>query len=247
MADDYVYTGEEGADEFRVLDTLVEDEDMTPKEAVQQILRLTSAPKTYNRQLGDHCYFTARGVLGTASRTAPDQQSRLVEFVHELRSKTVNDPKTGQPLEHDGQVIWSGLPTFGYSFADELHSMPAPNHTPQQAERWENSMAFFAQLDASTQEPKLDFTHTWALTYIICALDNEPTANHELRVRLACLWYIYDAEKIWSKVPDTKDFTLTNWQRWKQRLEELQTRFPDLGTQSIIDEALSEIKRVEKS
>jgi hypothetical protein len=108
-------------------------------------------------------------------------------------------------------------------------------------------MAFFAQLDASTQDPKLDFSRTWALTFITCALVDAPTVDHELRVRLACLWYVYDAEKIWSKVPDEEDFSLTNWQRWKKRLEELQTNFSDQGTQSTIDKALSEIRRVEKT
>tara|TARA_R110002003_G_scaffold6_6_gene307 strand:+ start:17548 stop:17955 length:408 start_codon:yes stop_codon:yes gene_type:complete len=129
MTDDHVYNGEEGADEFRVLDTLVEDENMTPEQAVQQILDLTSAPKTYNRQLGDHCYFTARGVLDAASRTTPDQQSKLVAFVHELRTKTVTDATTGKALEHDGQIIWTGLPSFGYTIADELHSIPG-TYTP---------------------------------------------------------------------------------------------------------------------
>ncbi|KAF2028247.1 hypothetical protein EK21DRAFT_90805 [Setomelanomma holmii] len=247
MSDEHVYTGEEGKDEFRVLDSLVDHENMTPKQAAQQIVELTLAPKKYSRQLGDHCYFTARGLITAAARSTPDQQSKLVAFFHELRSKTVTNPSTGKPLEHEGRIIWTGLPTFGYTIADEMHSIPAPNHTPQQAKKWENTMAFFAQLDASTRDPDLAFTHTWALTFIICALREAPTANHELRVRLACTWYIYDAEKIWSKVPDEQDFTLTNWQQWKHRLEKLRSSFSDQGTRSMVDKALVEIERVERT
>jgi hypothetical protein len=124
MADEYVYTGEEGKDESRVLDSLVDDENTTPEQAVQQIVDLTLAPKTYSRQLGDHCYFTACGLLAAAARSVPSQQSKLVAFVHKLRSKTIVDPSTGKAFEHEGSVIWTGLPTFGYTFADELHSIP---------------------------------------------------------------------------------------------------------------------------
>jgi hypothetical protein len=130
MADEHIYTGEEGKNELYILESLVSNDTITPDQAVQQILNLTRAPKTYSRQLGDHCYYTALGLLSTAAHTVPSKQAKLVAFVHELRSKTVTDPSSGEILEHDGEVIWKDLPTFGYTFADEMGSIPGTHITP---------------------------------------------------------------------------------------------------------------------
>jgi len=124
MPDSYVYTGEEGKNELRILETLIADKDMTPEQAVKQIVDLTQAPQAHSRQIGDHCYYTARSLMSTAASTAPDEQQKLVAFFHELRNKTITDPSTGKVREHDGRAIWTGLPTFGYTFADDLNSIP---------------------------------------------------------------------------------------------------------------------------
>lgn len=124
MSSTYQYTGEEGKHELRILASLIDQPDTTPEETVEQINKLTLAPKTYDRQLGDHCYFTAVALLSAAARTSPDRQAKLISFLHKLRSTTVNDPSSGEPLEHEDRIIWSGLPTFGYTFADELNSIP---------------------------------------------------------------------------------------------------------------------------
>ena len=82
--------------------------------------------------------------------------------------------------------------------------------------------------------------------FITSAFDDEPRhGGYELAVRLACVWYIYDAEKLWSKVPETANYTLTNWQRWKRVLEEAGESFGDQALKSVIERALSEIRRVE--
>jgi hypothetical protein len=64
-------------------------------------------------------------------------------------------------------------------------------------------------------------------------------------VRLAALWFVYDAEKLWRKVPEEKDFSLAEWQRWKRALEEEKGR-ADEKTKAVIEKALGEIERVEK-
>jgi hypothetical protein len=120
----YVWTGEEGKEERDIPQQLVDNEDMTPEKAVQKILSLTNAPKPYPTPLGVHCDATAGGLLMAAARTPATKQSKLVAFVHELRSRTVNDPSTGEALKHDNNVVWKDLPTFGYTIADELSSIP---------------------------------------------------------------------------------------------------------------------------
>jgi hypothetical protein len=112
--------------------------------------------------------------------------------------------------------------------------------------KWENTVAFFAQLDASTQAPQLDFTRSYALTFIKSGLDNqEAKYDHDLIVRLAAIWFVYDAAKLWRKVPDEKDFSLTEWQRWKRVLGVERARSEDQKTKNMIDAALAQIERVE--
>jgi hypothetical protein len=66
-------------------------------------------------------------------------------------------------------------------------------------------------------------------------------------MHLACIWFVYDAEKLWRKVPEDKNFSLTQWQRWKRALEEAESKTSDQATKSTIEKALSEIGRVEKT
>jgi hypothetical protein len=56
---------------------------------------------------------------------------------------------------------------------------------------------------------------------------------------------VYDAAKLWRKVPDEKDFSLTEWQRWKSLLKEERAKSEDQGMRDVIDKALGEIERVE--
>jgi hypothetical protein len=123
-ADAYIWTGEEGKEDMAVLDQLVDNEEMTPEQAVEKTIRLAHKPRSHPSPLATHCSATTGGIIAAAARTAPERQSKLVAYVHELRSKTVVDPKTGKAYEHDGQALWKDLPTFGYTVADELHSIP---------------------------------------------------------------------------------------------------------------------------
>jgi hypothetical protein len=108
-------------------------------------------------------------------------------------------------------------------------------------------VAFIAQLDASTDFPQLDFTRSYALTFIKSGLvDQEAKYDHDLVVRLAALWFVYDAKKLWRKVLEEKDFSLTESQRWKRMLQEEREKIEDEGTRDVIDKALEEIQRVEE-
>lgn len=108
--------------EFHILNALVVQPDSSTEDAVQQILNITSASIKDPTSLGNHLYNTACCLLEIAARTPPVQQPKLVTFVYLLQKRTVTDPATSEPLRHDGDLIWTELPTFGYTFADELGS-----------------------------------------------------------------------------------------------------------------------------
>jgi hypothetical protein len=125
---------EAGAREMNILLSLANDETMTPEKAFQQIVAITEVTKSQKDQLGNHCYFTALAVLEAAGRVTPDTHPKIIAFIHKLRKQNVIDPSTVQALVHDEEVVWQGLPTFGYTFADELNSFPGKIPVPHHIE-----------------------------------------------------------------------------------------------------------------
>lgn len=108
-------------------------------------------------------------------------------------------------------------------------------------------MAFFAQLDASTEDPELNFSPTWAVAFISAAFKSvQSTEQSEIAVRLACIWFIYDSQKLWNKISTHGAITPEMWQQWKKGLEDVQQSSSE-GAKSMVDKALAEIKRAESS
>jgi hypothetical protein len=109
--------------EFQILEALLRNPDATPNGAVEQLLELTRK-SALEEPVGNHCWMTACCFLEMVARTAPDHQPKLIAFLHLLRSITLSDPKTNEPLELDDNegVVWRDLPTFGYTIADEMGS-----------------------------------------------------------------------------------------------------------------------------
>lgn len=106
--------------EFELISKYMELADDAPATAVQQMLEITTSSCDLGT-LGDHFYHTACSITVLSQRTAPEQQSKLVTFVAELRTNTIIDPRTGETLRYDGELVWTELPTFGWIFGDELH------------------------------------------------------------------------------------------------------------------------------
>jgi hypothetical protein len=106
--------------EFYIAASLSTLPDASPADAAQRLSELTRA--CGRTEVGDHCWYTACCILEVIARTAPDEQSRLVAFIHHLRATTVNWESTGQPIVHRERLVWRDLPTFGYTIADELGS-----------------------------------------------------------------------------------------------------------------------------
>jgi hypothetical protein len=121
-------------------------------------------------------------------------------------------------------------------------------YSADEVERYENLMAFFAQLDASTEDPELDFSNTTALTALDWAFNNpSPTGPTEVSVRLACLWFIFDADKMWRKAmsAQVEGYSRESWDEWKEELVGAKLGNYDVRTNALIDNALAHIERVE--
>lgn len=109
----------------------------------------------------------------------------------------------------------------------------------EKSQQWENTITFFAQLDASTADPELDFTETWAVAFISRAFGDKSAEQSESMIRLACVWYIRDIAKIWDRVAsDSSEITKEKWDKWKQGVEKAQERFGDEHTRNLLEEAL---------
>jgi hypothetical protein len=115
----------EATPEFQILSKFMKQTDSSPAISVQQTLELTTL--SYNLgALGDHFYNTACSIIALGQRTSPEHQFKLVTYVCELQKNTVLDPKTGKTLIHDNGLVWTKLPTFGWTSGDELHDGCTP-------------------------------------------------------------------------------------------------------------------------
>ena len=109
--------------EFKLLEALLQYPDITPDNALHQLVDFTYR-SALEESAGNHCWITACCFLEVAARTAPEQQSKLTALLLSLRSVTLTDPSTNEPWAfEDGEgVIWKDLPTLGYTIADEMGS-----------------------------------------------------------------------------------------------------------------------------
>ncbi|KAJ4318348.1 hypothetical protein N0V94_004478 [Neodidymelliopsis sp. IMI 364377] len=189
-----------------------------------------------------------------AARTAPEHQSKLIVFLYLLRSITLKNPDSDELWEvvKGEGVVWKDLPTFGYTIADEMGSFDGQEteYTQEEAQKWENLTAFFAQIDASTSESPspLNFTHSWALTALAWAFEGGGDSGEpsELAIRLACIWLVYDAQKLWSETVDAQAETINRerWDMWRQGLMESRLRCGNGTTPMLIDHALAQMQQV---
>ena len=107
--------------EYRVLSTLINDSVVTPAQAVQEIVAMTELLKAgETRALGHHFYDTACSILELAGRATSEESANLVDLILCLHEITILDPSTDRPLAYDGDLVWRQLPTFGYTFVDEI-------------------------------------------------------------------------------------------------------------------------------
>lgn len=106
--------------EFQILNVLITDIHISPAQTVEVIVGRTETLKVDGTGLGNHFYTTACIILELAGKTTFENQAKLVAVVLGLHQITLLDPTTGEPLKYDGDVVWRELPTFGYTFVDEI-------------------------------------------------------------------------------------------------------------------------------
>ncbi|KAF2797476.1 hypothetical protein K505DRAFT_269393 [Melanomma pulvis-pyrius CBS 109.77] len=244
--------------EFQILIALVQQPYNAPADALKQILNLTAALQNTNPSSSEdsqgslgHVHNTASSVLEIATRTAPEQQDKLLAFVNQLQKRTVINQKTGEPARYDGDLLWTELPAFGYVFGDELNSKDAldSKNTPEEKQRLENLNAFIAQLTASSTTVYSDFS-LWARIALRSAFGpwDIPVASTHYAVRVACLWYIYAADKLWAKVQEKEvsDWNKAYWDRYKQGLVDSEAKIRNQATRQLIEKALVQLRRSEE-
>lgn len=109
--------------EFTLVSTASQNPSITIEAAIHQLVDLTH-DSALDDSTGSHCWTTACSFLETASRTAPEQQGKLIAFLLALRNVTLMHPGTNEPWAfEDGEgAVWQDLPTFGYTIADEMGS-----------------------------------------------------------------------------------------------------------------------------
>lgn len=108
----------EGYEEFKLVDQFVQDK-TTFNHAIQRIRELTLAGHTARPNslggAGNPDYRVSLSVMELAQRFEPGQHGQLIEFMLEFQKETVLDPISGEPLKTQGDVLWTDLPSFGYT------------------------------------------------------------------------------------------------------------------------------------
>lgn len=105
----------ESIPEFKALHSLVQpDATATGADALHELSRITlafiSSDESKTKFLGNHIYYTMEVILELAARTAPMQQTKLVNFVIQLQRHAVTDPNTGEALRfhlYDNDLVWT--------------------------------------------------------------------------------------------------------------------------------------------
>ncbi|PLB47571.1 hypothetical protein P170DRAFT_409749 [Aspergillus steynii IBT 23096] len=150
----------------------------------------------------------------------PSKHDKLVQFVHELEKRTVLHPDTGKVLEFQGSAFFTDLPGLGWSELEawdmrggSWHDVTDPDMDPKEQDRWVNLNAFVAQLTQASElrEPFHDPLQVHrtdrslrAIWVMVEALENSRRPLRELvksaAVRAACMWFIYAADRLLTKV-----------------------------------------------
>lgn len=110
--------------EFKVLEALVHEPDASVPNAVQQICNITAAASASSESgdVGVHPWHTFTSLIEIVKRNPPARHVKLVECISRLQEVRVTNPRTSEPLRNDGQLVWTQLPTLGYTAADEWHA-----------------------------------------------------------------------------------------------------------------------------
>ncbi|KAI1453379.1 hypothetical protein F4805DRAFT_461798 [Annulohypoxylon moriforme] len=256
----------EGSDEFKILNSLVSQPDVSVPNAIESILGLNiSSTPDGEYTPGWHCEQLFESVIDIASRTPIPQQLKLVEFLIQLQQTTFLNLDTSTPLECDGQKLYTDLPRIGMSFREEWNFDPQnANATPEEKTSWENKSAFLAQVtalspvdDPSEIKSRLNFSifALWAMREAF-EKASAPSTPTDTALRAACLWIIYAGDTLLRNVENElvlqdniglpgncykrkgwRGFNSERLEVWKNGLRAAQKRYEG-ETRSMVDQAL---------
>jgi hypothetical protein len=121
-------------------------------------------------------------------------------------------------------------------------------NTPEDTRQIENLNAFVAQISATSIVPTND-SMGWPALIFRYAWPKLSKGHTLYFVRVACLWYIYAADKLWAAAldKDNEYFTRELWDMYKERLLESQARIRNQEARKLIDQAVVQMKRAEGS
>ncbi|KAJ5287526.1 hypothetical protein N7478_003212 [Penicillium angulare] len=147
----------EKSDEFKLLDKVV-NEEITMQDAFFHLLKLTMdqlsiyGPEDWNK-FGTPDYNVACATVELAQRLEPSKHSKLVEFMYHLQKQVAIYPSTNEPLDAQGHIFWTELPSFGYTEFEEWEEFGGAHEDPfnprmyyKERDRWTKLNAFLAQL-----------------------------------------------------------------------------------------------------
>ncbi|KAJ5623880.1 hypothetical protein N7510_000189 [Penicillium lagena] len=221
----------EGYEEYKDIN-LVAQNNVTADDAVQCIKDKTMAAlvahgPTSRDGVGLVDYNVSLSVMELAQRLVPGQHGTLVEFMSKLQKETAIDPGTGEALKSDKDILWTDLPSFGYTELEGWyeyggdHQDPCnPDFDPEQRERWVKLNAFLAQLtqaaDVHYESPgetpcfhPLDksLRATWVFEMAFENLEHSPEMlAHTATMEAACQWFIQAADRLWANVVNGRVF-----------------------------------------
>ncbi|PKX89052.1 DUF3632 domain-containing protein [Aspergillus novofumigatus IBT 16806] len=220
----------ENSVEFKLLDKVVKEE-VTPQDAVQEVINMTMTALSIHGPskqggIGLPDYNVSLGVMELAQRLEPSKHTKLVEFVSHLQKQIAVDPSTNEPLSVQGDILWTDMPSFGYTELETWYEFGGDYKDPcdttlasEQRDRWANLNAFLAQLTqaADIRYPSpgeearfspLDKSLR-AIWTMATALEIErPPASlgDTAAMEAACQWFIYAAERLWANAVNNRKY-----------------------------------------
>ncbi|GAQ10113.1 hypothetical protein ALT_7434 [Aspergillus lentulus] len=220
----------ENSVEFKLLDKVIKEE-LTAQDAVQEVINMTMTAlsihgPTKQGGIGLPDYNISLAAMELAQRLEPSKHTKLVEFVSHLQKQIVVDPSTNEPLTVQGDILWTDMPSLGYTELETWYEFGGDYKDPcdttlasEQRNRWVNLNAFLAQL---TQAADVHYTPPGeevrffpldkslrAIWTMAMALENErppTTLGDTAAMEAVCQWLIYAAERLWANVVNNRTY-----------------------------------------
>ncbi|KAH2752738.1 hypothetical protein KXW25_004861 [Aspergillus fumigatus] len=220
----------ENSAEFKLLDKVVKDQ-VTVQDAVQEVIDMTMTALSVHGPskqggIGVPDYNISLAVMELAQRREPAEHTKLAKFVSHLQKQIAIDPSTNEPLTVQRDILWTDMPSFGYTELETWSEFGGDYKDPcditlasEQRDRWTKLNAFLAQL---TQAADIHYPPPGeevrffpldkslrAIWVMAMAFENErppSSLGDTAAMEAACLWFIYAAKRLWANVVNNRTY-----------------------------------------